>query len=78
RALNVRGAGVQVRRNRCFEKACQALWPGDDPIDEWTAAGFSAEDVAAVSEARGGGGWRVGAHYGGMNFENDCVTFLEI
>ncbi|CAM9427298.1 unnamed protein product, partial [Pylaiella littoralis] len=29
RSLNVQGMSVQVRRGKCFEKACQALWPGE-------------------------------------------------
>lgn len=51
RALNVRGAGVQVRRNTCFEKACQALWPGTAAINEHIATGFSSDNVVPFSAA---------------------------
>lgn len=54
RALNVRGAGVQVRRNKCFEKACQALWPGGDTVDGDIAAGFSSDNVVSLSDAEEG------------------------
>lgn len=54
RALNVRGAGVQVRRNTCFEKACRQLWPGNDPINEHIAAGFSSDNVVPFSDAEEG------------------------
>eukprot|EP00752_Nemacystus_decipiens_P016037 g14338.t1 len=56
RALNVRGAGVQVRRNTCFEKACQALWPGTAAINEHVAAGFSSDNVLPFSDAEEGEG----------------------
>lgn len=49
-ALNARGAGVQVRRNKCFEKACQALWPGADAPDDHVAAGFSENNVGSFSD----------------------------
>jgi len=51
RALSVRGAGVQVRRNTCFAKACQALWPGTTAINEHIAAGFSSDNVVPFSDA---------------------------
>lgn len=52
-ALNVRGAGVQVRRNTCFTNACRALWPGSDTMNEHIAAGFSSENVEPFSGAEG-------------------------
>lgn len=54
-ALNVRGMGVQVRRGKCFEKACQALWPGEGPVDEWAALAFCSDNVQAVSATEGEG-----------------------
>eukprot|EP00903_Cladosiphon_okamuranus_P011007 g10396.t1 len=54
RALSVRGAGVQVRRNKCFAKASQALWPGAAAINEHIAAGFSSDNVVPFSDAQEG------------------------
>ena len=49
-ALNVKGGGVQVRRNKCFEQACRALWPGDEAINEDIVTGFSSENVEPFSD----------------------------
>lgn len=54
RALNARGSGVQIRRNTCFEKACQALWPGSDAINDYIAAGYSSDNVVPFSDAEEG------------------------
>ncbi|CAM9194491.1 unnamed protein product [Pylaiella littoralis] len=55
RSLNVEGMGVQVRRVKCFEKACQALWPGEAPVAQRCAAAFSEDNVQAESDTEGDG-----------------------
>lgn len=52
---NARGGGVKVRRNICFEKACQALWPGEAAFDDSMSFGFCSDNVGQVSDVEEGG-----------------------
>ncbi|CAN0439626.1 unnamed protein product [Pylaiella littoralis] len=38
--LNATGPGVQLKRQECFTKACRAVWPGDEPLQEAVVAAF--------------------------------------
>ncbi|CAM9126949.1 unnamed protein product [Hapterophycus canaliculatus] len=50
RALNAHGGGVQIPRGKCFEKACQALWPGEESIEQWAVTAFSSANVEVSTD----------------------------
>lgn len=50
RALNAQGAGVQISKGKCFEKACQALWPGEEAVEQWAVTAFSSFNVEVSTD----------------------------